>query len=186
MDDKENRLVDMVLAGNPEAFESLLKPYRQTLLGLAFRIMGNEEDAKEAAQEALLRAYRYLAGFDRSQSFRNWLLRILVNSSRELSRRATRTLGLDDDAQAVEPAAGPAVLYQRKELRSRLMDCLAVLSERERTVFLLRDIEERNIRETAHILGCSSVSVRVHLSRARNKIKEEMLRRYPGLRGGSS
>jgi RNA polymerase sigma-70 factor (ECF subfamily) len=143
----------------------------------------NEEDAKEAAQEALMRAFRYLAGFDRSQSFRNWLLRILVNASRKLAAKNIPAFGLDEKAAIADPDAGPADRYQRKELSSRLIDCLTVLGAREREVFLLRDLEERDIKETARILGCSSVSVRVHLSAARKKIKDEMIARYPGLLG---
>ncbi len=175
--------MEMVLAGNPGAFETLVRPYRQSLLGLAFRLTGNEEDAKEAAQEALLRAFRYLRGFDRNRSFRNWLLRILVNASRKHAAKKTPAVGLDEKAAIADPGAGPADRYQHKELRSRLIDCLTVLGAREREVFLLRDLEDRDIKETARILGCSSVSVRVHLSAARRKIKDEMMARYPGLLG---
>ena len=63
-----------------------------------------------------------------------------------------------------------------KELRSRLMDSLRHLSTREKEVFILRDLEERTILETAGILGCSPVSVRVHLSAARKKIRDRLLR----------
>lgn len=175
--------MEMVLAGNPGAFETLVRPYRQSLVGLAFRLTGNEEDAKEAAQEALMRAFRYLRGFDRNQSFRNWLLRILVNAVRKLAVKNTPAALPDNEAAIADPAAGPADRYRHKELRSRLIDCLTVLGAREREVFLLRDLEERDIKETARILGCSSVSVRVHLSAARRKIKDEMMTRYPGLLG---
>jgi len=179
MDEKENSLVEMVLAGNPGAFETLVTPYRQTLLSLAFRLTGNAEDAKEAAQEALMRAFRYLAGFDRNQSFRNWLLSILVNAARKLTSKNAPADRLDAEAVVIEPGAGPAARYQNEEFRSRLMDSLDSLSRREREVFLLRDIEERDIKETARILCCSSASVRVHLSSARKKIKDVMLKRYP-------
>lgn len=177
--------MEMVLAGNPRAFESLVEPYRHSLLSLAFRLTGNEEDAKEAAQEALLRAYRYLRAFDPERSFRNWLLRILVNASRRSVSRRGVLERLEDAAEAIEPSAGPAARYQNRELRSRLTDCLGALSERERRVFLLRDIEDRSIKETAEILASSSVSVRVHLSAARKKVRKEILRRYPGLMRGS-
>jgi RNA polymerase sigma-70 factor (ECF subfamily) len=182
MDEKENRLVDMVLAGNPGAFETLVTPYRQTLLGLAFRLTGNAEDAQEAAQEALMRAYRYLAGFDRNRSFRNWLLSILVNAARKHASQNALADRLDSESAVIEPGPGPAARYQHEEFRSRLMDSLDVLSRREREVFLLRDIEEQDIKETARILRCSSGSVRVHLSSARKKVKDEMMRRFPGRR----
>jgi RNA polymerase sigma-70 factor (ECF subfamily) len=71
-----------------------------------------------------------------------------------------------------------------RELRSRLMDSLGVLSNRERSVFLLRDIEDRDVQETARILHCSSISVRVHLSSARKKISKEMIRRFPSMLRG--
>ncbi len=175
--------MEMVLDGQPGAFETLVTPYRRSLLGLAFRLTGNEEDAKEAAQDALLRAYRYLRSFDPAQSFRNWLLRILVNAVRRAGNPDRPAVGLEDAPVAVEPSPGPAARYQAKELRARLTDCLTVLGQRERAVFLLRDIEDRSIKETAEILGSSSVAVRVNLSSARKKIKAEMLKRYPGFLG---
>jgi RNA polymerase sigma-70 factor (ECF subfamily) len=183
MDEKENRLVEMVLDGHPEAFEALVTPYRRSLLGLAYRLTANEEDAKEAAQEALLRAYRYLRSFDPGQSFRNWLLRILVNAAHKANRPGRLAVGLEDAPAPVETSPGPPARYQAKEFRARLTDCLGVLGKREREVFLLRDIEDRSIKETAEILHSSSVSVRVNLSSARRKIKNEMTRRYPGILG---
>jgi RNA polymerase sigma-70 factor, ECF subfamily len=64
------------------------------------------------------------------------------------------------------------------------MDCLSALSAREREVFVLRDIEELDIRETARALGCSSVSVRVNLSKARRKIRDAIRARHPHLEAG--
>jgi RNA polymerase sigma factor (sigma-70 family) len=180
MDEKERRLVEMVLSGQTEAFEPLVSPYRQVLFALAFRLTGNEEDAREAGQEALMRAFRYLRSFDPARSFRNWILGILVNACRRAASARGAAARLEDGPEAVEPAPGPAARFQAREFRSRLMDCLSVLSRREREAFLLRDIEERDVRETAAILGCSSISVRVHLSAARKKVKDEMMKRYPG------
>ena len=176
MDEKENRLVELVLSGHTQAFEALVTPYRSSLLGLAQRLTGNIEEAKEAGQETLLKAFRYLRSFDREKSFKNWLLGILVNVSRSQAKKRkemTPTNSALFDSQAVNPH-DPARLHQQKELRGQIMDCLNVLSRGEREVFLLRDIEEQTIRETSRILGCSSLSVRVRLSSARKKIKERL------------
>ena len=76
MNDRENSLVERVLSGDLSAFEPLVTPYRQALLGLAFRITRNSEDAKEVAQEAFLRAFKYLKSFDLSKDFKRWLFQI--------------------------------------------------------------------------------------------------------------
>ncbi|MBN2207325.1 MAG: RNA polymerase sigma factor [Candidatus Aminicenantes bacterium] len=175
MDEKEAALVDMVLAGDAGAFEPLVRPYRNDLLRLALRMTGNREDADEASQEALIRAFRYLSRFDKTRSFKNWLLGILVNEARTIRRGAPRAVSLED---AAEPSL-PADQERRHEqgvFRDRLRACLAGLSRGQREVFILRDLEERNIRETAAILGVSELSVRVHLSRARKRIKALMVR----------
>lgn len=175
MNEQETTLVEMVLAGNSDAFEPLVRPYRNDLIRLAFRMTGDWEDANEASQEALLRAYRYLARFDTARSFKNWLLGILVNEARKSFRKKPRSLSL---AETAEPST-PADQERRHEagvLRDRLRACLNELSRNQREIFILRDLEDRNIRETARILGASEVAVRVHLLRARKKIKDLMTR----------
>lgn len=183
MDKRENRLVDIVLQGDGRAFEELVNPYRNSLLTLAFRLTRNEEDAKEMVQESLMRAFQHLEQFDHQKSFRNWLLQILVNATRKFTAKAQPhdelmpAMAVVDDHEIINNLS-------TRELRYRLVDSLGVLSNRERSVFLLRDIEDRDVRETARILHCSSISVRVHLSSARKKISKEMIRRFPNMLRG--
>jgi RNA polymerase sigma-70 factor (ECF subfamily) len=183
--DLEKELVERVLNGDSEAFSLLVEPYRRPLLGLAYRITRNTEDAKEVAQETFLRAFKYLRNFDADKSFKNWIYQILVHAARNFRNKQARLeiLTMSEPLREMATAAGenPEDRRQEKELRSRLMDCLDVLSPREREVFLLRDIEELNIRESAVVLKCSTVSVRVHLSAARKKIKKRILDKYPSL-----
>ena len=185
MNEKENTLVEMVLAGKLEAFDPLVTPYRRALLSLAFRLTKNWEDAKEVAQETLLRAFKYLSHFDRKRSFKNWLFQILVNAARNFQKKS---LPLDrGDSTSSELAAsnsGPDERHLREELKSQLLECLTGLSRKEKEIFLLRDIEELSIKETAEVLGASSISVRVHLSAARKKIKEMIREKYPHLMEG--
>ncbi len=179
MDERENALIEQVLAGDAAAFEPLVTPYRGALLGLASRIVRNPEDAQEVAQETLLRAYRYLGGFDRGLGFRSWLYQIAVNTARSFQRkRLERDIGLDRAAPEIIGAGSvedPEAGCDRAALRARLMSCLDALSRREREVFLLREIEELNVRETAQALGSSAISVRVHLNAARRKIRARYL-----------
>ena len=174
-------MVEMVLSGNPEAFGPLVLPYRKNLLTLAYRLTQNWEDAKEVAQETFLRAFQYLRTFDRRRNFRNWLLRILVNVSRNHRSRSSELQGVPA-LPSIDSSGNPDQEYSRRETRSRLITCLEVLTPREKEVFLLRDLEEKSVNETAAILRCSSISVRVHLNSARKKIRNRIRDKYPDLR----
>jgi len=190
MNEQEKRLVESVLEGETDAFEPLVLPYRQALLTLALRLSRNIEDAREISQEALMRAFKYLRTFDTEKSFKNWLFGILMNAAHQHGRKArpagagVRISLSPEDERQLRATDNPERNHRQGEFKSMLMDCLDGLSRREREVFLLRDIEERSIRETAEILRSSSVSVRVHLSAARRKIKERIRERFPELAEG--
>ncbi len=175
MTETEKSLVEKVLAGRLEAFEPLVTPYRERLLALAYRLTWNWEDAREVAQEALLRAFKHLGRYDTSRSFRNWLFQIAANAARDRARTKKRERDVIEsaDLDAVEmrsPEAGCAA----GEFRNAVMKCLAILSPREREVFIMRDLEDLDIKETARALGCSTISVRVNLSSARRKMREAL------------
>jgi RNA polymerase sigma-70 factor (ECF subfamily) len=183
MNETEKELIAMVLAGRAEAFEPLVTPHRGPLLTLASRLTGNREEALDVVQEALLRAYRSLRSFDPARSFRNWLFQIAANEARDRGRRKGRERAafrdvVDRAAAPADPEAG----HDRWETRSGLMASLTALSPREREVFVLRDIEELDIRETSRVLGCSELSVRVNLSSARKKLREVIRRDFPHLK----
>jgi len=182
MMETEKELVAMVLSGRNEAFEPLVTPYRQPLLALAFRLTRDREEAMEVAQEALLRAFKHLARYDPSRSFRNWLFQIAANEARDRLRKKRRETGLFEAAGRDLPAsADPEARRRSREFLSDLEKCLSGLGPREREVFILRDIEDLDIKETARALGCSSISVRVNLSSARRKVRDAIRDRYPHL-----
>ena len=178
----EKELVAMVLSGRTEAFEPLVLPYRDSLMALAYRITWNREDAREAAQEALFRAFKYLHRYDPCQSFRNWILRICANAACDRARKLRREReAVQEFGPELRSKDDPEAGCRAREFQSDLAACLEVLSPKEREVFVLRDIEDMNVRETARAIGGSSVSVRVHLSRARQKIRDAIRERYPHL-----
>jgi len=187
MNETEQELITMVLSGRTEAFEPLVTPYRGPVLALAYRLTRDREDAREVAQEALLKAFRSLGRFDVSRSFRNWLFQIAANEARDRRRRSRRereayeAAAHEGAADAPAPGPAPEAHRERRETRSEIMRALQVLGPREREVFVLRDLEELDIRETSRVLGCSAVSVRVHLSRARRKIRDAIRRDSPHL-----
>jgi len=182
-------LVARVLAGDSAAFEPLVLPYRRALFGLAFKITGNREDALEVSQETLLRAFRYLAKCDLERGFRNWLLGITVNAARDLGGRKQREAGRREagflEERFVASGPRPEEVRGRGEIRERVLEALSALGGKEREVFVLRDLEEKSVRETAEITRSSAISVRVHLSRARGKIRERLADLDPSLSGGA-
>jgi RNA polymerase sigma-70 factor (ECF subfamily) len=191
MNETEKELIAMVLSGRTEAFEPLVTPYRGPLLALASRLTRNREEAMDVAQEALLRAFRSLGRFDTSRSFRNWLFQIAANEARDRYRKKTRERAAFPDVAGRSPstttwtaAEDPEVGHDRQELRADILRSLAALSPREREVFVLRDLEELDVRETSRALGCSNLSVRVHLSAARRKLREAIRRDLPHLEEG--
>ena len=185
MDVKEIELAARVLAGDSTAFEPLVLPYRKTLFGLAYKMTGNREDALEVAQETLLRAFRHLGKCDFERGFRNWLLQILVNVGRERAGRRRRETAWANSDFLLENAGGggpgPEEARGRQEIRERVLSALSALSARERDVFILRDLEGKSVRETAAIVRSSAIAVRVHLSRARGKIRDRWAALDPSL-----
>ncbi len=185
MNETEKELVEMVLAGRAEAFEPLVTPYRGPLLALASRLTRDREEALEVVQETLLRAYRSLGRYDAARPFRNWLFQIAANESRDRRRRKMRERAAFTEVAGRAPAAAdPEAGQDRRELREGIRRSMAALSPREREVFVLRDLEDLDIRETSRALGCSSLSVRVHLSAARRKLRQAIRRDFPHLEVG--
>ena len=86
----EEDLIEAALQGDEDAFELLLHPYRNNMLNLSYRMVGNLEDAKEVCQEAILKIFKYMNGFKRGNSFKNWTYKIVVNASNDFLRKKRR------------------------------------------------------------------------------------------------
>jgi RNA polymerase sigma-70 factor (ECF subfamily) len=171
---EEETLIAAALEGDGNAFERLLLPYRQRILTLAFRMTGNMEDSREISQEAVMKIYRYLRSYQPGRSFKNWLYKTVVNTSNDFLAKRGRQMNIIEEHKDPGLAAGrstPEKRYLHLEIREKIRQCLALLSPRERAVYLLRDGEGLSIRETCRALGASSSSVRTHLCRARRKIR---------------
>jgi len=176
----EEELIEEALNRNHASFELLLRPYRQGLLNMAVRMTGNAEDAKEVCQEAIIKVYHYLKNFRRGHSFRNWILKILVNSSYDFLRKKKKSIEIIESQKNKGRGRISDVeeKYLQSEIREKVQICLQDLTPKEKSVFLLRDSEGYSIHETAEVLGCSPGSVRTHLSRARRKIRRRFEELY--------
>jgi len=161
MDDQA--LADALARNLDAAFEPLVRAHADRCYAIALRVLGNPHDAEEVAQDALVRAYRALAGYEaariRELRLRPWLATIVVNLCRNRGRRArTSTTPLDGLADAgLEPAAptreGPAAMAQAADDRERLAALLASLPERYRVPVVLRHVNDLSYTELAEVLG---------------------------------
>jgi len=167
-------VLDRAQSGDVQAFEELVATHERAVLRTARALLGNREDALDAAQEVFLRVFRHLGRFDRRREFSPWLYRVAVNVCRDIHRRRARipTAPLDalDPALLATPGDQEASADARERQRA-VRRALALLSDREREAVVLRDVEGLSTAEVARALGCLEVTVRSHLSRGRLKLQ---------------
>ncbi|HHY06665.1 MAG TPA: sigma-70 family RNA polymerase sigma factor [Clostridia bacterium] len=169
-----------------QAFEELICRYERKIYNIAYRMMGNYEDANDIAQEAFLRAFQALNGFRGDASFSTWLCRIVINLCRDELRKRYRLSveSLDEEIclsegevkkQIPSSNPGPEEIYERQELQQRLQDLLMTLSPEFRLAIVLRDIQGFTYQEIAEQMECSMGTVKSRISRGRNYLKEKLL-----------
>lgn len=182
-------LVERAKAGQPEAFSELVKRYERKIYRLAFNITQNAEDAEDVLQDAMLKAYEHLDGFEGHSKFYTWIVRIAVNEAlmKLRKRRGDKSVPLDEPIDTGEETVkreiavwedNPEQQYSREEFQSILKDAVAGLKPDFRIVFTLRDIEELSTEETAHSLGISVAAVKSRLLRARLALREKLTRQF--------
>ncbi|MEA1960455.1 MAG: sigma-70 family RNA polymerase sigma factor [Bacillota bacterium] len=183
----DEQLVKKSLRGESQAFDELVEKYQHKVYSLAFRYMGNEEDAYDAAQETFIKAYRSLRTFKGDASFSTWIYRITTNVCLDEIRRRKRRilpLSLDEplattDGNEVEkeiPDNSPTVdlLYEQKEFSQYIQSLLDEMKPEHKTAIILRDIMDLSYEEIAEVLHCSIGTVKSRLSRARNVLKKKL------------
>jgi RNA polymerase sigma-70 factor (ECF subfamily) len=180
---RERDLLLQVQRGERELFYELVRPYERRVYAAALAILRNEQDAEDAAQEAMLKAFANIRQFRAEARFSTWLIQITVNEAL-MRRRRERTVhmeGIDDrrdDESEYAPRDFadwreiPSETLERKEVRQRLAEALATLDRKYREVFVLRDMEHLNIQETAEALGITVASVKTRLLRARLMLRD--------------
>lgn len=183
--DSDAALVAGLQAGDAQAFEELIRLHGGPLLRLARRFLGNEEDARDALQDAMLAVHRSIATFEGTAMLSTWLHRIVVNACL-MRLRAKRRRPEESDIDSLLPAfiedghqtvrntawSEPAdAVIEREETRAMVRECIDRLPDAYRIVLHLRDIEEKSTEETATILGITGNAVKIRLHRARQALR---------------
>jgi RNA polymerase sigma-70 factor (ECF subfamily) len=164
--------------GRMEAFEMLLARYRKPIFSFIFRMLGDFHRAQDVFQETFLRVFRHAQRFDESLRFSPWFYRIARNLCLEEIRRRERieTVSINEETE-LQPrelweGRTPDEELERREMRQVLEKAILRLTERQREVFLLREIQGLSYEEIAGITGMSVPAVKSCLHRARMALKE--------------
>jgi len=177
-------LVGRLKAGEPDAFEELVRTAGGRMLAVARRFFGSDEDAaRDVVQDAFLSAFRGIQRFDGQAQLTTWLHRIVVNAAlmrlRARQRRPEQSIepllpAFQEDGHHVEAVVSWAEsgerLLERRESRALVRAAMADLPEGYRAVLLMRDLEDRSTRETADALGISENAAKLRLHRARQAL----------------
>jgi RNA polymerase sigma-70 factor (ECF subfamily) len=185
-DRDEAAMIASILAGNTHEFHELIRPHERSVYAMALSMLQNEADAEDVAQEAFLKAFRNLANFRGEAKFSTWLVSITLNEARSRlrNRKNMKMESLDTSPEGQEQTS-PALLrdwreipseaVERQEVRHLLQQAVTDLPLIYREVFLLRDVEELSVNESAEALGITVSSAKVRLHRARIMLQKKLV-----------
>jgi RNA polymerase sigma-70 factor, ECF subfamily len=178
----EAQVIAAILSGSTHLFHDLIRPYEHTVFSMAMAVLRNPQDAEDVVQEALLKALRNLHAYRAEARFSTWLVTIALNEARSWLRRH-RTLESLDTSEETDRIAPellrdwrevPSEVLERLEVRKLLRDAVTELPLIYREVFLLRELQELTVTESAQALGISPASVKVRLHRARIMLQRRL------------
>jgi RNA polymerase sigma-70 factor (ECF subfamily) len=181
---QEMEWITRILSGERDLFHELIRPYERVVYMTAISILRNTAEAEDAAQEAMIKAYRGLASFRGDAKFSTWLTTITLNEARSRLRKSARvkveSLDSTDQEQDYTPFLVadwreiPSETLEREELATHIEQAIQDLPPSYREVFLLRDKEEMSIEEIAQALGVKANLVKVRLFRARMLLQKRL------------
>ena len=186
MESQDLELVDRIQAGDREAFKELVEKYQRKVYSICYGMLKDAESSMDVSQEVFIKVYRYLDKFNRDSSFYTWLYRITVNMCIDHIRKNSRVQKVeyddriaheDDGEDYITPSKlglNPDKVYGRKELRQKMLEALETLSEKHRTILILREVEGLSYEELADVLNISKGTVMSRLYHARRYFQEAL------------
>ncbi|MBN1560254.1 sigma-70 family RNA polymerase sigma factor [candidate division KSB1 bacterium] len=171
MDDEQ--LVEQFRHGQLHVFDELVLRYQDRVLNTCFRLIGNEEEARDAAQDIFIKVYHALASFKPQASFSTWLYRIAANHALNVARsrkRRSRIRSFTAEIALIADAKNPHSALEKEERAHLVREALNQLGESQKTIVVLHRFEGLSYKEIADIMNISVSSVESRLFRARQKL----------------
>ena len=179
----EQALIDSARKGDARAFNQLVLLYQRMAYNVAYRILGDQDAASDATQDAFLKAFKAMRKF-RGGSFKAWLLRIVTNACYDQLRRKQRRPASSLDDLPIEadhshymhdPAERPDEYVERQELGDTIQAGISTLPAEQRTVLVLSDVQGLSYKEIAEVTGLSLGTVKSRLSRGRARVRDYLM-----------
>jgi RNA polymerase sigma-70 factor (ECF subfamily) len=175
----DTTLLKQIQTGDRQAFSELVQRHQATVYRSCYRILGNEEDARDATQETFLRVHRKLDTFGGRSTFKTWLVRVAMNfclnecASRRRKIPHTTNIGLEHFVARTEEA--PEAELMRAEAAVQLHYALELVRAEHRAAIVLRDLEGLTYRETAESLGITEGTAKSWVHRGREQLKRILI-----------
>ncbi len=194
IDSADKSLIENTLKGDESAFTELVRRYQAAVWGSVHRVLGNSSENEDAVQEIFLRAFTALPRFDLKYPFGPWIIRIATNYCiDQLRRRKGRKMQLWSELREFDQQRLLKDLTSDNDFESTLKDSreghvrvakalLEGLEPKHRTAFILREVEDKDYREIAQLLGTSEIAARVRVSRARAELQKKFRAYLSGLK----
>ncbi len=164
--------------GKTDAFEILVRRHQKTIFNLAYRMLGDYDEAAETTQETFLSAYRAIGRFRGEANFSTWLYRIALNHAntrrKSIAIRQRRTVPLDTAEPLYDYHLDPAATADQREIQRHVQQALESLEPNEAMIILLRDLQDISYEEVAQILEIPVGTVKSRLHRARQALKSRL------------
>ncbi|MBI1319817.1 MAG: sigma-70 family RNA polymerase sigma factor [Candidatus Hydrogenedens sp.] len=182
----DEALVSQAITGNADAFEELVRRYRNEVYALSYHFVKNREDAWDISQEVFIKAYRSLSSFRGDAGFKTWLMRITANHCKDTFKKrkvATVPLMEEEGAQLARSEGTPEHTAHAGELGAAIDKAVDSLPPKHKMAFVLREYEDLSYQEMAEVMQCSMGTVMSRLHHARKKL-QQALRDSGVLEGG--
>jgi RNA polymerase sigma-70 factor (ECF subfamily) len=174
-------IIRQIQAGKTHLFKQLTDRYRSQVAGIAYKMVGDYDDAKDISQMVFVKTFYNIKRFDLTKRFSTWLYRIAVNASIDYIRKFKKHKfeDLEDTGEPnLRTTMTPERTFQLKELGEFVRESAKKLSEKQHQAFVLKDLEGLDIDEIAQIMGMPQATVRWYLHRARKKLRGDLRRRF--------
>jgi RNA polymerase sigma factor (sigma-70 family) len=171
--DPDHFIIDKILAGEQSVYAELVNRYKSYAFTIAQRILQNRPEAEEAAQDAFIKAYHHLAGFNRESKFSTWLYRIVFNTAISYKRK-NRQQFQSIETTVIEYNQDVDGLLEKMDKKKYVNQALAKLNEADRTALTLFYLEEFSLEEIAEITGMQANTAKVRIHRARLRLADEL------------
>jgi RNA polymerase sigma factor (sigma-70 family) len=177
--DPDRELVQKAREGDRSAFNQLVLKYRNRVMGIAARMVGDRTEAEDLAQDVFVRVFHGLEDFQGDALFSTWLYRIVANSCLNQRKKRSLRTRVHESLEATglilpDSSSNPHILLERKELRVYIEKAVQALPREQRMVLVLRDIEGLSYEEIAECLELEIGTVRSRLHRARLNVQEKL------------